>query len=260
MTQNEEFRARAVHKDAGLEKSIVMVAHLQDQAQPPKPDPIPHPATPEDPAVAIAHLVEFNELADYGPDSDEPERTGKEAMALYEQAATGVALAQGVGPISWFEIEGVFIGDGRDFDEFRINLFPSHAAFDAVVSDPTRLAGQVHRVAAIADTYTTSNSMIINQLGDTGAGGLLEVTANGTGTLCSGQAECAELEANSCVSENGTGFCTVEGCTAGSCQGSYVCCHDCAEFAAATLPFDSSACFPASLTEQLTGPPQCTCD
>lgn len=181
MTQNEEFRARAVHKDAGLEKSLVMVAHLQERQQPPKPEPIPHPATPEDPAVAIAHLVKFNELADYGPDSDEPERSGKDAMSLYEQAATGVALAQGVGPISWFEIEGVFIGDGRDFDEFRINVFPSHAAFDAVVSDPTRLAGQVHRAAAIADTYTTANAMVINQLGDAGGARLLEVTEQLTG-------------------------------------------------------------------------------
>lgn len=226
MTQDEEFRARAIHKDAGLEKSLVIVAHLQEAPQPPKPDPIPNPATPEDPAVAIAHLLKYNETADYGPESNEPERTGKEAMSLYEQAASSIALAQGVGPISWFEIEGVFIGDGRDFDEFRINIFPSHAAFDAVVADPARVAGQVHRVAAIADTYTTANAIIINALGEEGGRGLLEVTANGTGTLCAIDAHCAGLQADKCLAQDGAGFCTVEGCAAGSCEGSYLCCHD----------------------------------
>lgn len=79
------------------------------------------------------------------------------------------------------------------------------------------MAGQVHRVAAIADTYTTANAIIINALGG-------------------------------------------EGCAAGSCEGSYLCCHDCADFAADLLPFNGSACFPASETELLTGTPACTCD
>lgn len=260
MTQDEEFMARAIHKDAGVEKSLVMVGHLREQTQPPKPDPIPHPGTPEDPAVAIAHLLKYNETADYGPDSTEPERTGREAMSLYEEAATPVALEQGVGPISWFEIEGVFIGDGREFDEFRINVFPSHTAFDAVVANPARLAGQVHRQAALEDTYTTANAIIIDSLGSDSGEALLEVTENGTGTLCSIDANCAALGADTCLSDGGAGFCTVEGCAAGSCEGSYLCCHDCADFAAELLPFDGSACFPASQTEVLTGTPGCTCD
>jgi hypothetical protein len=85
-------------------------------------------------------------------------------MSLSEQAATPIALAQGVGPISWFEIEGVFIGDGREFDEFRINVFPSHTAFSTVIADPARLAGQVHRTAALEDTYTMTNGIVINAL------------------------------------------------------------------------------------------------
>jgi hypothetical protein len=115
MAQDEEFRARAIHKDAGVEKSLVIVAHLQDTVSPPAPEEVPNPATPADPPVA---------------------------------------LEQGVNPIAWFDIEGVFIGDEREWDEFRINLFPSHAAFETVVADPTRRAGQVHREAALEDTYT----------------------------------------------------------------------------------------------------------
>jgi len=162
MNADPEFQARAVHKEAGVEKTIVMVSHLQESLSPPPPDEVPNPGTPEDPEVAIVHLLKYNEAADYGPDSNEPERTGREAMLLYQQAATPVALEQGVDPVAWFEIEGVLIGDEREWDEFRINLFPSHAAFDAVVADPTRQAGQVHRQAAIKDTYSTSNEVIIN--------------------------------------------------------------------------------------------------
>ena len=163
MTQDEEFQARSVHKDAGVEKSLVIVAHLQDSLAPPPPDEIPNPPTADDPQVAIAHLLAYNEIADYGPGSVEPERTGPEAMLLYQQAAATVALEQGVDPAAWFDVEGVFIGDEREWDEFRINIFPSHAAFDVVVADPTRQAGQVHREAAIEDTYTTSNRVIINR-------------------------------------------------------------------------------------------------
>lgn len=171
MTREPEFRERAIHKDAGVEKSLVIVTQLRDPSQqPPMPDDVPHPASPDDAAVAVVHLLAFREVADYGADSTEPERSGKEAMSLYEQAATPVALEQGVGPIYWFDIEGVFIGDGRDFDEFRINIFPSHTAFDTVVANPDRLLGQRHRVAALADTYTTTNAILVNRIDGAGAG------------------------------------------------------------------------------------------
>lgn len=165
MAGDPEFQARAIHKDAGVEKSLVMVAHLRDQPQPPEPDPIPHPPTLDDPALAVTHLIRLNEMASYPPGSGEPDRTGEEAMTLYEQAASPVALEQGVGPVYWFDIEGVLIGDGREFDQFRINVFPSKAAFDVVLRDPTRTAGQFHRVAAIADTYTMETRMLIENLG-----------------------------------------------------------------------------------------------
>jgi len=262
MVQDEEFRARAIHKDAGVEKSLVIVADLQESITLPERSDIPNPATPDDRPVAIAHLLAYNETADYDPGSNEPERTGREAMSLYEQGATTIAIEQGGGPLAWFEVEGVFIGDEREWDEFRINLFPSHAAFDAVVDDPTRQAGEVHRVAAIEDTYTTANQIIIDQLseGDSGGGGVLEVTDNGTGTICSDDTACEGQEANKCLADGGAGFCTVEGCTAGTCEGEYVCCHDCADFAADLLPFEGSACFPSSQTGQLTSGAMCTCD
>ncbi|MBW2586169.1 MAG: hypothetical protein JRD92_04395 [Deltaproteobacteria bacterium] len=260
MTQDEEFQARAIHKDAGVEKTLVMVTHLRAPITLPEGGDIPNPATEDDPPVAIAHLLAYNEIADYGPDSSEPERTGREAMSLYEQAGSGVAIEQGGGPLGWFDVEGVFIGDEREWDEFRINLFPSHAAFAAVVADPTRQAGQVHREAAIEDTYTTANQVFVNGLSEDGSGGgLPEVTDNGTGTLCATDATCEGQEADFCLSFEGAGFCTVTGCGAGTCEGDYLCCHDCADFAADLLPFEGSACLPSFAIAQVSAA-QCTCD
>jgi len=89
----------------------------------------------------------------------------------------------------------------------------------------------------------------------------LPIAADGTGTLCSTDAECSALTAEHCLSPMGTGgFCTVEGCTAGGCSDIYVCCHDCNAAAADFLPFEGSACVPMMGTMQLTSLAGCTCD
>jgi hypothetical protein len=49
--------------------------------------------------------------------------------------------------------------------EVRFNLFPSTAAFLAVVADPDRQAAQqAHREPAIADTYATIMRATVNRL------------------------------------------------------------------------------------------------
>jgi haloalkane dehalogenase len=92
-------------------------------------------------------------------------------------------------------------------------------------------------------------------------GPTLPVANDGTGTACTTEKECSGLDAKLCLSQQGgTGFCTVEGCTAGSCAAPYLCCHDCNPAASGLLPFEGSACFPAAGTAQLTGGAGCTCD
>jgi hypothetical protein len=89
----------------------------------------------------------------------------------------------------------------------------------------------------------------------------LPVAADGTGTPCMDDPDCSALTANLCINPSGTGgFCSVEGCTAGSCLDVYVCCHDCNPAAAPFLPFDGSACFYPAHTTQLTETAGCTCD
>jgi pimeloyl-ACP methyl ester carboxylesterase len=88
----------------------------------------------------------------------------------------------------------------------------------------------------------------------------LPITPNGTGTVCIDDDGCSDLGADTCLTTGTAGFCTVEGCVAGSCEGEYVCCHDCNPMAEDFLPFDGSACFPFLLTAQLTGQAGCTCN
>ena len=97
--------------------------------------------------------------------------------------------------------------------------------------------------------------------GDYKATCTLPIAADGTGTPCTDDTVCSALIAKKCLQVSGSGgYCTVEGCKAGSCADKYVCCHDCNPAATPLLPFQGSACFPAGRTIQLTGLAGCTCD
>jgi hypothetical protein len=62
-------------------------------------------------------------------------------------------------------VEGTILGDGRQWDQIRFNVFPSRAAFMAVVFDPERLEAQkAYRETAIADTYTLITRPSIDRL------------------------------------------------------------------------------------------------
>jgi pimeloyl-ACP methyl ester carboxylesterase len=88
----------------------------------------------------------------------------------------------------------------------------------------------------------------------------LPITEAGTGTPCADDTQCSGLEASSCISTGGMGFCSIEGCAAGGCGMGYACCRECNPAAAAALPFEGSACFPEAGTAVLTGMAGCTCD
>ena len=90
---------------------------------------------------------------------------------------------------------------------------------------------------------------------------LLPVLADGTGTPCSGDVDCQDLDAGHCLVSSGTGgYCTIEGCAGGGCGTPYVCCHDCNPAVAPMLPFEGSACIPGMATSTLENQTGCTCD
>ncbi|MEO1171511.1 MAG: haloalkane dehalogenase [Myxococcota bacterium] len=107
------------------------------------------------------------------------------------------------------------------------------------------------------DTSVSGNHVASCELEDsasaTGPGGL--------GSACQTDADCAGQEASSCFSAGPDGgFCTIEGCGAGTCGGPFVCCRECDPAAASALPFEESACVADTLAPQLSSGAGCTCD
>ncbi|MEM1414561.1 MAG: haloalkane dehalogenase [Myxococcota bacterium] len=95
---------------------------------------------------------------------------------------------------------------------------------------------------------------------DCEGGGALPITEAGTGTPCVDDAECEGLEASACVRLEEAGFCSIEGCGAGECGMSYLCCRECNPAVAPMLPFEGSACLPEAISDALTTMAGCTCD
>lgn len=143
MQSRPDFRERHVHKEAGMDATIVMGCTPGVTPEiPDAPDwsAVPHPPTAEDGPVVVLHVLRFAD---------------RSRMAGYEHAAGEVAAPQGVRPTAWLDVEGTIVGDGRGWDQVRLNAFPSRRAFDAVVADRIRRAAQTsHREPALDDTYT----------------------------------------------------------------------------------------------------------
>jgi hypothetical protein len=166
MQARDDFKAKHVHKDAGMESTIVMGGIPFSPPSAPSGvdevpwDQVPHPPTDEDPPVVVLHVLSFEDPADaLGETPDE--------MEQYTSHAVRVAAAHGVRVPAWFGIEGTIVGDGRVWHQARFNAFPSKAAFMAVVMDPSRLEAQKeHREVALADTYTMILRPTIDRLAD----------------------------------------------------------------------------------------------
>ena len=150
MQSRKDFQAKHVHKEAGMAATIVSgctpIPSPQDRSDAPAPvdwADVPHPPTEDDGPVMVLHFIRFH--------SGGAERD----MVTYTDHAMDVAVPHGGRVGGWFGVEGTIVGDGRQWDQARFNLFPSKAAFLAVVFDPARLEAQRnHREVAIADTYT----------------------------------------------------------------------------------------------------------
>lgn len=149
MQSRPDFQAKHEHKEAGMEATFVIGCELASwpvslgDGDDPAWEDVPHPPTDEDGPVVVIHVARYAEA------------TGREAMGRYEEVAGAVARPHGVRIGAWFDVEGTIVGDGRQWDQVRCNLFPSRAAFMAVATDSVRLAAQAaHRAPAMTDTYT----------------------------------------------------------------------------------------------------------
>lgn len=261
------FRERLIHKDAGVETTIVMVTHprpssVADDFEFPPPA---FPATSGDPSFEWVRVLDFNDVAQYSPSAGEPERTGAEAWEEFEKASAA-AVGIGVKPLASFDVQGVITGPAdNSWDRVIFEYVPSRAGFDALLADPTRQAGSYHRDAALANGYSMITFPTISALpGNSNTGEpppavLPPITDDGVGTICNSDADCAGI--GFCLRNgDGPGFCSRQ-CGSGECGESYVCCGSCSEIAAAVLPFSDSACLIEGAAGALTNPPlSCTCE
>lgn len=263
MVDDPAFAQTVVHKEAGVERSLVMVASLRPSVLPEgfTPSQSEYPASADNPAVDAIHLMRFHDTARYPEDANEPTRSGEEAVGLYEAAASGAALGLGVYPIAWFDIQGVYVGDERAWDQLRINRMPSRTAFDVLVANPERKAGEFHRSAGLQDTYSVLAQPLLDTLDPIDADPDGNPEAAGVGQPCTDDSECGDPSAPLCIHQpKASGFCSVQGCGAGDCADGFLCCEGCSEAVESLLGFAGSACFPPAALDMLTGTAGCTCD
>jgi hypothetical protein len=264
MITHPDFQETSIHKDAGVEKTRVMFTSLRATAAPSDPDQseATYPPTEEDPAFDLMHVMDFHDIAQYEEGVDEPERTGAEAWAEYQAAGSGASVSLGHYTTAMFSVTGTLIGETTGWDEIVLVRMSSMAGFEALLEDEARSEGRYHRIAALAD----NDSMVLFPglsnipYSDDSADAPLEVTPNGTGTICEDVSDCPTDFI--CLTDgSGPGFCTPSTCSSGTCEGSYVCCHDCNPGFEDALPFEESACLPDAAAPTLEAEPvSCTCD
>ncbi|MEM9467035.1 MAG: hypothetical protein AAGA90_16810 [Actinomycetota bacterium] len=165
MSQDPDFQEMSIHKAAGVLDTVVLATTLIETPQLPAIEDPPFPATENDTVMAFMHVFDYRETAVYQPDDEDadPNRSGRDAVALYSANAGTVAQDLGVQPAAWFQVEATVLGPAGVWDEVRINLFPSHAAFEALAGDPVWQSGTHHRTAGLEQTFAIMNQPQINQ-------------------------------------------------------------------------------------------------
>ncbi|MEM7604188.1 MAG: hypothetical protein AAF411_02435 [Myxococcota bacterium] len=256
MSEDPAFAARSIHKDAGLESSIVLVAY-PEESDALEPAEAPFPSTASDPTFDRVQMIRLRDLAAYETDET---GTGIEAMARYDAALRETQAELGVEEAIRFRVDGVFIGDARTWDQVRIERFPSAATLEALRADEAFAEASRHRMAAVDEDYDLLASVNLSAFEPGSGGPGFPVTEDGVGTPCASDDDCPGDGALTCLGEPGAmGFCTREGCGGGDCGAGYACCRECDEVVAAMLPFSPSACLPEAAVSQLSSPPaSCT--
>ena len=132
-----------------------MVTHLDplDDLDSSDPSALPFPSTTEDPGFTSVQVFRYNEQAQYPDGSEQPARTGEEAMDVYAASIQEAQASVGIQQTARFNVEGVFIGDGQEWDEVWIDFVPSTAAYEAYSSAPAVADAQLHFDAAVEGSY-----------------------------------------------------------------------------------------------------------
>ncbi len=153
MSVHPEFQSRSIHKDAALESSTVMVTFPEEPPSFELPA-TPYPPTEDDPSFEYVQVMQYREIANYADATNEPERSGAEAMSIYTEEINEAKFNAGIYPKMRLHVDGVLIGDGREWDSLWIDFVPSKAALDAFNETQEVIDAQIHRDAAVSDEYS----------------------------------------------------------------------------------------------------------
>ena len=137
MSTDPEFQARAVHKEAGMASTIVMVTHLEALQDVVSTDS-PYPPTAEDPSFEHVQAFRFSAAT-----------AGEE----YSAAIADKERSVGIYPKARLMVEGVFIGDGRAWDEVWIDYVPSRSAWEALQEDPVVVEAEAQLEGDLEEAY-----------------------------------------------------------------------------------------------------------
>ena len=167
MTSSAEFRDTVQHKRASLGITQVIVTTPEpwtfSDKTPLAAKDIPYPATAQDQSFTFLHLVKYRDVAQYPAGSNEPKRSGREAMELFEKSAEEILHQAGVVPMMRAEVDGVLVGDGRTWSDYRLLRVPSHRAWEEVVEKIGESDFGHHHGAALEDEYTFELKTRIDQ-------------------------------------------------------------------------------------------------
>lgn len=154
MQRRRDFQEKHVHKDAGMEQTIVMGGLPQ---RVPALPPVEASGDPDDPPFVMMHVLK------HAPG-------GAELLAEYETTVRPAALELGIRPDVVLKVEGTVVGDGRDWSEVRFNRFPSHSAFRELASRPLHQNAQPLRLKALEYSYSIMLRPSIDRLARTAYG------------------------------------------------------------------------------------------
>ncbi|MEM1414681.1 MAG: hypothetical protein AAGH15_07265, partial [Myxococcota bacterium] len=147
MSANPGFKDRLIHKQAGLETTLVLFTKLEP-APPggaPEPSAGTHPYAAESPTSVAMHVMRFRDVARYDDGTNEPRRSGREAWEIHQASGVSASRGPGVHTTHTFAVQGTLIGDGREWDEVRLLRTLGRAGSPALANDATRQASERHR-------------------------------------------------------------------------------------------------------------------
>ncbi|MEL6183887.1 MAG: hypothetical protein AAFU79_04615, partial [Myxococcota bacterium] len=142
MSNDPGFLEASAHKDAGVEASTILVATLASRG----------PSGDEPLAIERVQVRRYHPQAIYPASREEPPRTGEEAMNVYTASVARAEARAGVLPTGTLEIDGWLIGDGREWDDVRIQRLTNEGSLNSLLSDPDHLAAEVHLEAAVEES------------------------------------------------------------------------------------------------------------